>query len=104
MSSIHVVIPFTPVMTKSISLANNAGDPCKPIRVILHWYLAPLPDMEKAVYCLLFSYNDCCQKSEVKLQVLNMAELALQTSSKHSLTSLTHYLSGRLLRLTALKS
>jgi hypothetical protein len=82
-------MPLTPGVTKSISLANNAGEPCNSLGVALHWYLAPLFGMEKAVYCLLFSCRGCCQKPEVKLHVKNMADLALPTSSKHSLTSLT---------------
>jgi hypothetical protein len=85
----NVMMPLTPVMTKSTSLANNAGEPCNPICVTLHWYLAPLPGTEKAVYYLLFSWRDCCQKPEVKLQVKNIADLDLPNSSKNSLTSLT---------------
>jgi hypothetical protein len=85
----YVMMPFTPVMTKSMSLANNAGEPSKPIGVTLHCYLAPLPGTEKAVYCLLLSWRLCCQKPEVKSHVKNIADLALPTSSKHSLTSLT---------------
>jgi hypothetical protein len=80
---------FNPVMTKSISFVNDAGEPCNPIGVTLHWYLAPLPGTKKAVYCLLFSWRDCCQKSEVKSNVENIADLDLPNSSKHSLTSLT---------------
>jgi hypothetical protein len=85
----YVIMPFTPVMTKSISLAIDAGEPCNPIGVTLHWYLAPLPGTEKAVYCLLFSWRDYCQKPEVKSHVENIADLDLPTLSKHSLTSLT---------------
>jgi hypothetical protein len=62
-------------MRKSISLGNNAGEFCNPIGVTLHWYLAPLPGTEKAVYCLLFSWRDCCQKPEVKLNVKNISDL-----------------------------
>jgi hypothetical protein len=58
-------------MTKSMSLANNAGKTLDPIGVTLHWYLAPLPGTEKAVYCLLFSSRDCCQKLKVKSNVKN---------------------------------
>jgi hypothetical protein len=85
----YVMMPLTPVMTKSISLANNAGEPCNCIGVTLHWYLAPLPSTEKVVYYLLFSCRDCCQKPKVKLHAEDMADLALPASSKHSLTSLT---------------
>ena len=84
-----------------MSLANDAGDPCRPIGVTLHWYLAPLPGTEKAVYCLLFSWRDCCQKPDVKLQVENITDLDLPTSSKHSLTSLTQYRSGSDFKFTA---
>jgi hypothetical protein len=83
------MIPCITVMTNSISLANDAGGTCKPIGVTLHLYLAPLPGTERAVYCLLFSCKDGCQKPEVKLQLRNMDDLALPTSSKHSLTALT---------------
>jgi hypothetical protein len=71
--------------------------------VTLHWYLAPLPGTEKAMYGLLFSRRLCCQKPDVRFHVKNIANLDLPTSSKHSLTSLTQYGSRRLLRLTALK-
>jgi hypothetical protein len=62
---------------KSMSLANDAGKPCNPIGVTLHCYLAPLPGTDKAVYCLLFSWRDCCQKPEVKSNVENISNLDL---------------------------
>jgi hypothetical protein len=85
----YVMMPLTPVMTKSMSLANDAGEPCNPIGVTLHWYLAPLPGTEKAVYYLLFSWRDCCQKPKVKSNVEKISDLDLPTSCKQSLTSLT---------------
>jgi hypothetical protein len=76
-------------MTKSMSLAKDAGKPCNPTGGTLHWYLAPLPGTEKAVFCLLFSWRDCCKKPEVKSKVKNISKLDFPTLSKHSLTSLT---------------
>jgi hypothetical protein len=82
----YVMMHLTPVMTKSISLANDAGKPCNPIGVTLHWYLAPLPGGHgegRVLSALLLERQLPEARSQIERRKYS------QPSSKHCMTSLT---------------